>query len=188
MGSNIDFTRFPRIADIAGGLGTLLASVLEKSSNSHGLLFDLSQVIEHAKANHPNEFERRGIASNRYEFVAGDMFKSEMIPAADAYLLKFILHDWNDEKCIDILKSIRSANQKEKGKSVTIFVVEMVILSNDRENWEAHAMDLEMLTNLDAKERSLAQYKHLFDQSGFDLKHLYRTQTFMSVIEATTTI
>ena len=188
MGSNVDFTRFHRIVDIAGGLGTLLANILDKSPNSYGLLFDLPQVIEHAKSNQPNEFERKGISSDRYEFVVGDMFKSETISPADAYTLKFILHDWNDEKCIEILKSIRSANEKEKGKCVTVFIIEMVILSNDRDNWEAHVMDLEMLTNLDAKERSLQQYKRLFEQSGFNVKQLYRTNTFMSIIEASTTL
>ena len=186
--SNVDFTRFHRIVDIAGGLGTLLANILDKSPNSYGLLFDLPQVIEHAKSNQPNEFERKGISSDRYEFVVGDMFKSETIPPADAYTLKFILHDWNDEKCIEILKSIRSANEKEKGKCVTVFIIEMVILSNDRDNWEAHVMDLEMLTNLDAKERTLQQFNSLLQRSGYSLKDIFGMNTSTSIIETITTI
>ena len=188
MGTNIDFTRFNRIVDIAGGLGTVLAAVLERSPNSHGFLFDLPQVIEHAKTVHPNEFEQKQIPSNRYDFVSGDMFKSETIPKADAYMLKFIIHDWNDERAIEILQSIRSANQSETGKTIGVFIIEMVILSNNRDNWQAHAMDLEMLTNLDAKERTLTQYKHLLEQSGYQIKQLYKTNSYMSIIEAETTI
>ena len=83
--SLIDFARFNTLVDIAGGLGTLLSSVMEKYQNLHGILFDLEHVIENAKTASPNEFQRKQIESNRYNFVVGDMFKSENIPAADVY-------------------------------------------------------------------------------------------------------
>ena len=188
MAELVDFTRFKKIVDIAGGLGTLLSFVLEKNLNLHGILFDLPHVVENAKTIHPNEFQRKQIESNRYEFVAGDMFKPETIPQADVYMLKFILHDWNDEKALEILRSIRNANQGEKEKTLTVVIIETIILSNDKDNWETHAMDVEMMINFGAKERTLSEYVHLLKQSGYEMKKVYKTQSFMSVIEATTTI
>jgi hypothetical protein len=156
--SIVDFARFDKLVDIAGGLGTLLSSILEKNQNLYGILFDLVHVIENAKTMTPNEFQRKQIDLNRYEFVAGDMFKSETIPPADAYVLKFILHDWNDEKSIEILKSIRYANTTPMEKTITVFLVETIILSNGKDNLAAHLMDLDMLSAVGSKERTLVEY------------------------------
>jgi hypothetical protein len=185
--SIVDFARFNKLVDIAGGLGTLLSSILEKNQNLHGILFDLVHVIENAKTMTPNEFERKHIDLNRYEFVAGDMFKSETIPPADAYVLKFIIHDWDDEKSVEILKSIRYANTTPMEKTITVFLVETIILSNGKDNLEAHAMDLEMLSAVGSKERTLVEYISLLNKSGYEMKQLYRTDSHMSIIEAVTT-
>jgi hypothetical protein len=184
----VDFTRFNKLVDIAGGLGTLLASVLEKNPNLHGILFDLEHMIENAKTMSPNEFERKQIDSNRYEFMVGDMFHSETLPQADAYMLKFIIHDWNDEKAIEILRSIRDANKTELGKTISVFIIESIILSNDKDNCEAHVMDLDMLSSLGSKERTLTEYINLLGKSGYELKQVYKTKSAMSIIEAVTTI
>jgi hypothetical protein len=80
----VDFSRFNRLVDVAGGSGMLLAAVLEKHRHLHGILFGLEHVIKDARNNDPNEFQRKQIELDRYEFVAGDMFKPETIPPADA--------------------------------------------------------------------------------------------------------
>jgi hypothetical protein len=116
------------------------------------------------------------------------MFKSETIPQADAYMLKYIIHDWNDEKSIEILKSIRDANRSKTEKTFTIFIIETIILSNGKDNWQGHVMDLEMLSALGSKERTLAEYINLLNKSGYELKQLHRTKSSMSIIEAVTTI
>ena len=182
----VDFSRFHRLVDIAGGLGTLLAAVLQEHGQLHGILFDLEHVIKDAKNNEPNEFQRKQIEPDRYEFVAGDMFDAETIPPADAYTMKFIIHDWNDQKAIDILKGIRTANRGLTSKVTTVFIIEMVILSNEKDNWQAHSMDLEMLVWLDAKERTIAEYTDLLHRSGYQLKYVYKTNGRMSIIEAET--
>ncbi len=87
-------------------------------------------MIETAKVINPNEFERKQINADRYEFVTGDIFKSETIPKADAYMLKFIIHDWNDEKAIEILQSICDANKTH----ISVFIIETIILSNNKDN------------------------------------------------------
>ena len=114
-------------------------------------------MIENVKSVSPNEFERGQIASSHYEFVAGDMFSSETIPTADVYILKFLIHDWNNEKSIEILRAICDANKKQTKKIISIFIVETIIFSNGKDNCEAHAMDLEMLSALSAKERTIAE-------------------------------
>ena len=187
FGDTIDFTGFRTLVDIAGGLGTLLATVLDKHRNLNGVLFDMEHVIEQAKQQSPTEFERKQIEPNRYAFVAGDMFNAETIPPADAYMLKFILHDWNDEESMKILKSIRCANASQTEQTITVFIVEMVISSNDKDSWQSHVFDMEMLCITGSKERTLAQYVSLLDKSGYRFKRLHSTTNLMSVIEAQTT-
>lgn len=117
---------------MAGGLDTLLAAVLE-------------HVIEDARNNNQKEFQRRQIEPSRYEFVAEDMFNSESIPPSGAYTMKFIIHEWNDQRTIEILEEIPTANRALTSKVITVFVIEMVILSNEKDDWQAHVMDLEKL-------------------------------------------
>ncbi|CAF3773032.1 unnamed protein product [Rotaria sp. Silwood1] len=184
----IDFSHFNTLVDIGGGFGSLLSSVLGKFQNLHGILFDLPQVIENAKIIKPNEFEKKLIEQKRYDFVAGDVFKSDTIPSADAYMLKYIIHGWNDEKAIEILKSLRNANKKQAGKTITVFIAETVILSNSKEYWEVHVFDLELLAFIGSKERALSEYIYLLNESGYRFKQLHRTQSPLSIIEAITTI
>ncbi|CAF2789396.1 unnamed protein product [Rotaria sp. Silwood2] len=186
IGSLVDFSRFEKIVDVAGGLGTLLSIILEKHQKVNGIVFDLAHVIENAQKQSPNEFQQKKIESNRYQFVSGDMFKPETIPQADSYVLKFIIHDWNDEDSIKILKSIRAANKSREQKLITIFIVEMILLPNNKDNWVARVMDIEMLTFLNAKERTKAEYIQLLKESGYEFKELYRTDGPYSIIEAIT--
>ncbi|CAF4431342.1 unnamed protein product [Rotaria sp. Silwood2] len=184
MARNINFSRFETLVDVGGGLGTLLAFILEKYPKLNGIVFDLEHVIENAKKTGSHTFQQKGIEFNRHRFIAGDMFKFETIPAADSYMLKFIIHDWDDEKSVNILKSIRMANRNSQYNTVTIFLVEMILLSDDISNWEARATDMEMLTNTGAKERTKDEYVHLLKLSGYEFKQLYRTDGFYSIIEA----
>lgn len=188
MSLTVDFSRFNRIVDIAGGLGTLICTIMEKNPSVHGILFDLPHAIDQVKADPNNEFQRRKFDSSRYELITGDMFKAETIPVADAYTLKYIIHDWDDEKSIEILKAIRSANSSFVGKKISIFFVEMVILSNEREHWEIHAMDLDMLAYVSAKERTLNEYIKLLEMSGFTFKQVSRLDNRHSIVEGETVI
>jgi hypothetical protein len=182
----VDFGRFNTITDIGGGSGFLLSYILQKYPTiKHGICFDLPSVIQHSETK--NEFAKQNISKDRYEYRGGDMFDPTTIPQTDAYIMKTIIHDWPDDRAIDILKSIRtSAN----GKQITIFIVDWIILSDNEQNQFfhrcTHAFDLHMMIAANAKERTQKQYEYLFEQSGFTFKHLYRTETPYSVIEATT--
>jgi hypothetical protein len=180
----IDFGRFNTIIDIGGGLGYLLSLILENYTTvKHGICFDLSNVIQHSESE--NEFEKRKISKDRYQFIAGDMFNAKTIPQGDAYIMKSILHDWSDDKSINILKSLRAAIHEQQA---TLFIVELVILPETEQNkginHPANTLDIHMMIMVSAKERSQKQYEHLLEQSGFRFKQLHRTETAFSVIEA----
>ena len=189
IGSIVDFSRFKTLVDVGSGTGALLASILTGSKQLHGVAFDLPKVIEHARNDKPNEFEKKQLDSNRYEYVSGDMFKSETIPAGDSYIMKNIIHDWNDDDAAKILTAIKSATQRSNdAKTVSIFLVEMVIIPENIYNWEARMLDIEMLTLLNAKERTLPEYVKLLQQSGFEFKQLHRLSSSYSIVEAVTTV
>ena len=189
IGSVVDFSRFKTLVDVGSGAGALLASILQVSKQLHGIALDLPPVVEQARNEQPNEFEKKKIESHRYEYVSGDMFNGETIPSADAYIMKNIIHDWNDDDATKILTAIYLASQKHRGaKTVSLFLVEMVIIPESVHNWEARMLDMEMLTLLNAKERTLPEYIKLLKQSGFEFKQLHRMDSSYSVVEAVTTV
>lgn len=180
----VDFSRFNTIADIGGGTGSLIAEILKTYPTiKQGICFDLPKVIESVESE--NAFEKRNVSKDRYQYVAGDVFNAKTIPQADAYTLKHIIHDWNDERSIDILKAIRTA---ANGKQITVFIIEYVILPQSKENEMinrvAHAVDLQMMIAVNAKERTQQQYEYLCEQSGFQFKQLHRSKISYSIIEA----
>ncbi len=182
----VDFGRFNTITDIGGGLGSLLSQILQKYPTiKHGICFDLPGVIQQSESK--NEFAKQNISKDRYEYRSGDMFDATTVPQTDAYIMKNIIHDWPDDRAIDILKSIRTA---ANAKQITIFLVDWIILSDDEQDQfihrYTHAFDLHMMITLNAKERTQKQYEYLFEESGFRFKHLYRTETPYSIIEAMT--
>ncbi len=116
--TSYDFASIRPLVDVAGGQGSMLTAILKANPQMEGVLFDLSEVIERAQP----QIERESIV-DRCHLVAGNFFES--VPAgADAYLLKHILHDWDDEHSITILKNCSSA-MAENGR---VLVVEQVIL------------------------------------------------------------
>ncbi len=182
----VDFGRFNTITDIGGGLGALLSHILHKYPTiKHGICFDLPSVIQRSEGK--NEFAKQNISKDRYEYRSGDMFDAITIPQTDAYIMKRIIHDWPDDRAIEILKSIRTA---ANGKQITLFIVDNIILSDNEQDQfihrYTHAFDLYMMTLINGKERTQRQYEYLFEESGFRFKHLYRTETPYSIIEATT--
>ena len=109
--------------------------------------------------------------ADRVRIEAGSFFDS--IPAGgDAYLLKNIMHDWPDEKAVQILRNVRAA----AGRHATILLVELVIPDHDRD-FPGKWADLEMLLNLGARERTEAEYRTLLSQAGFRLTRVVHTAT-----------
>ena len=167
-----DFSDVSTLIDIGGGHGFLLASILEKYPRVKGVLYDTPAVITEAK----KLLEEHGV-SERCERVGGNFFES--VPAeGDAYIMKHIIHEWNDEQCITILKNCRSA-MKENGK---VLIVEMIVPEGNEPS-PAKFLDLQMLQYLPGCERTEKEYKELLDKAGFELARTVPTMSPFSIIE-----
>lgn len=169
-----DFSRFARIADVGGGHGVLLATILAAHAGPRGVLFDLPHVAERAR----QTLAEAGVAS-RCEIAGGDFF--EGVPrGCDAYLLKSVLHDWDDERCVTILRNCRDAMSPD-GR---VLVVEMVVPGPGEASF-AKVLDLELLVLTDGgKERTERELSELFDRAGLRLERVTRTASPSCVIEA----
>jgi hypothetical protein len=109
-----------------------------------------------------------------------------MIPQADGYLLKHILHDKEEKKAIAVVSVIRQANENSTQKRVTVFIVEYIILPDGAvSNWQSHGIDVFMASiHGTAKERTQEEYQYLLEQLGFQFKQLYPIQAPNSIVEA----
>jgi hypothetical protein len=168
-----DFSAYPTIVDVGGGQGPLLAAILAAAPESRGVLYDLPHVVAGA----PSMLRKHNVA-DRVCIAEGTFFDS--IPGGgDAYVLKNIMHDWPDEKAVQILRNVRAA----AGPRATVLLVELVIPDHDRD-FPGKWADLEMLLNLAARERTAAEYGDLLRQAGFRMTRVVRTASPLSVVEA----
>jgi hypothetical protein len=162
------------IADIGGAGGSLLHAVLQANPAPSGIVFDLPNIAEIAKGAAAEVGLERRVTS-----VGGDFF--EAVPAADLYLLRYILHDWDDAACIRILQNCRRA-MLPGGR---VAVIEQV-LGDIGQPGPAPLMDLNMMVMLGGRERSETEYGQLFAAAGLRLATTIETNTPMAtVIEAT---
>lgn len=166
-----DFSGAGTIADIGGGHGRLLASVLKTVPEAKGILFDQAQVVE------GNILAEEGVA-DRTETVGGNFFES--IPVvADIYMMKWIIHDWNDEQSITILSNLA----KSAPKGSKLLLVETVVEEGFTPSI-SKIMDINMLAMTGGKERTPTEYAELFEKTGFKLTNVYPTPSPMSIVEA----
>jgi hypothetical protein len=168
-----DFSGIGKLVDIAGGHGLLLATILKANPHLQGVLFDLPFVIEGSG----ELLESEGVAG-RIEKVSGDFFES--VPAgADAYMMKHIIHDWNDEQSIKILQNINRA-MNDDGK---VLIVEMVVPKGNEPS-PAKGLDIVMLTIEGGKERTEKEYRELLDAASLRLTRIIPTRSPYSIVEA----
>ena len=167
-----DFSGATTAVDVGGGHGSLIAAILKANPHLRGVLFDKPAVVESARA----AIEARGLAG-RCELVAGDFFES--VPGgADLHLLKWIIHDWDDDRAIMVLRSCRHA-LAGNGK---LLVVERVIPPGNEPS-EGKLGDIMMLVLMGGLERTEAEYRALFAKAGFTLTRIVPTASPFSVIE-----
>jgi C-methyltransferase len=168
-----DFSAYSTIVDVGGGHGPLLGAILAAAPNSRGVLYDLSTVVSSA-----SELLCANDVAERMYIEAGSFFDS--VPSGgDAYVLKNIIHDWPDEKAVQILRNVRTA----AGPHATVLLIELVIPDHNRD-FAGKWADLEMLLNLAARERTAAQYRELLSQGGFRMTRVVQTASPLSVVEA----
>ena len=146
-----DFSGVQTLVDVGGGHGTLMAAILRAYPRMRGILFDRTAVLERAAA----VLADPAIAG-RYELLAGDFFV-DVPAAADAYILKFILDDWNDEDAVRLLRTCRRAMHAGS----RLLVVEMPLVPGN-DPFYGKWTDVNMLVMLGGRERTEAEYAALF--------------------------
>ncbi|MET0674496.1 MAG: methyltransferase [Bradyrhizobium sp.] len=156
--SAYDFSGFRHIVDVGGGQGAMLAAILSACPNARGTLFDQSKVVEGAE----KILHEQGVMS-RCDIVGGSFFDS--VPAGgDAYLMRYVIHDWEDDEAINILTVCRRAMQ---GSAKLLLVERSVAPPNQMP--AAKFSDLNMLVAPGGRERSREEFARLLAMAGFEL-------------------
>lgn len=172
VAASYDFGRHRVVVDVGGGRGGLLAAVLARHTEVEGVLFDQPQVVDEVD---PGEIDGTG----RCGIVGGDFFR--FVPTgADAYVLKRIIHDWDDDTAADLLGRCRAA-VNPRGR---VLVVEAVIRpGNDPDPHKAQDVGMMLLTR--GRERTAEEFRALFDASGLRLERIIATRegTTLSILE-----
>ncbi|KAK9152937.1 hypothetical protein Sjap_000417 [Stephania japonica] len=165
------FQGLTSLVDVGGGIGVMARAVAEAFPHIKCSVLDLPHVVAACEG------------SDNLEFVAGDMFQA--IPYADALLLKWVLHDWSDEDCLKILRRCREAIvSKEKGGKVIIIDIVLDPNGGTHESVELQLFfDLQLMVNVNGKQRTESEWKKLFTESGFTSCTITPVLGFRSVIE-----
>lgn len=170
-----DFTGIGKLADIGGGNGSVITAILRKYPAMHGILYDLPAIVERARAS----IHAAGL-EGRCQVVAGNFF--EAVPTgADAYLMRHIIHDWDDDKSVTILRNCRQA----MGNCGRLLVVEGVVPPGNEPSISKF-FDLAMMVLPGGLERTEEEYRQLFEVAGFRLTRIVPTKTWVSVLEGET--
>lgn len=177
MVENYDFSGFGRIVDVGGGYGEVLVAILSACPQAAGVVFDLAHCAEGAH----RHIVEAGL-EDRCEVVTGDFF--EAVPAgADAYIVKSVVHDWDDSDAQRILESCRRAT----GAGSTLLLVERVMperLGTSAADQSTARSDLQMLVAHGARERTAPEIAELLSRSGFRLEEVHPTGRGLTVHEA----
>ena len=169
-----DFSGIDVLVDVAGGHGRVLTSVLKAYPTMRGVLFDLPYVVEGARP----VIAELGLG-HRCRAEAGDMF-SGVPENGDAYIMKHIIHDWDDARAVGILRNIRQAMH---GRRCKVILIESVIQAGNEPDL-AKFIDYEMLQLTGGLERTEEQFRTLLADAGFELTRIVRTKSPLSVVEA----
>lgn len=166
------------VADVGGGLGGVLAMVLEALPQAKGILFDQSTVIERAKS---SERWTQGPLQERIAFESGSFLNR--VPSADIYVMRMILHDWPDDVCVKILENVRRA-MRPNGR---LIVVDSLLAPEGQYTRQVpvsvELQDLHMAVMLNGKERSEVQFREVFEAAGFRMLSVTHTRGIFHLVE-----
>jgi hypothetical protein len=167
-----DFSGIGTLVDVGGGNASNLIGILQHVPTLRGILFDLPHVIERARAN----IEAAGLA-DRCERIAGDFF-NEIPVKADAYFLRHIIHDWDDERALRILRNLH----RSMPVNAKLLVVEYVLPPGNAPSF-GKLLDINMMVMPGGIERTEDEFRSLYEAAGFRLNQVVRTEGDLSVVE-----
>jgi hypothetical protein len=159
VAASYDFSGMRMVIDVGAGRGRLLSTILEGHPHLRGILFDQPQVLEAAR-----EIVNEAGVADRCDFVGGNFF--ERVPeGGDVYVLRNIIHDWEDDQAVAILTNCRRA----MGTGARVLLVERYVAEDPHEALQVLHADLEMLVNVGGRERTTDEYATLLARSGLRL-------------------
>ena len=169
--SAYDFSGFDVIVDVAGGQGALLQGILARNLKATGILLDAASVLRSVSVD--------AAVADRLSKAPGSFF--EGVPGGgDLYILRRILHDWNDDKAAEILRQCRQAS----GPAAKLLIIEAAPPDKGESGNNWAGVDLLMMLLMDGRERTAADFEQLFARSGFKLSRIVRTNSPFWIVEA----
>jgi hypothetical protein len=168
-----DFSSSRTLVDVAGGHGYLIAALLNTNPSLRGILFDLPEVVAGAQP----LLTSKGVA-DRCKIVGGNFFES-VTPGGDVYIMKQIIHDWDDDKASRLLRNCRRAMPAAS----KLLLIETVVPAG-QEPAHAKLLDLEVLIALGGKERTEEQYRMLLTRADFNLTGIIQTDAGIQIVES----
>lgn len=172
-----DFSRFGTIVDVGGGQGLLLSAILQAAPAARGILVDLPHVVEAART----LVAERGVAE-RCHLVGGSFFE-EVPGGGDAYVMKWILHDWNDADATRILRVVRAA-MAPAGRLIVFDRLLPERITDGNPVYQSSTLaDLNMLVNVTGRERTAAEFRALLAGGGFHLESARGLPSGLGIIE-----
>ena len=171
-----DFSPFRKIIDVGGGNGALLAAILGRQPKTVGVLSDLPHVISLASG----VLQQAGVA-DRCELVGSDFF-TEVPPGGDAYILKHIIHNWDDERACAILRSCHRVMEP----SAPLIIIDRVLAEQPgSEDAMGYLVDMTMLAlTPGGRERTRREFRNLLDSAGFELVRSIEAGGISDIVEA----
>jgi hypothetical protein len=164
-----DFSSLRTLVDVGGGNGALLIGILKANLHLRGTVFDQPNVVERA-----NKQIALGGVAERCQTIGGDFFK-EVPRGADAYIIKHIIHDWSDDLALTILRNCHNA-MGANGKLLIVEGLYPTSIDQSVGSRSAVASDVNMLVNTGGRQRSVLEFRSLFEGAGFELTRILPTQ------------
>jgi hypothetical protein len=176
--SDFNWAKFNRVIDVGGSTGSKSLAILKNNPGLRATVFDRKQIIQNAREKWQNVYDDSVLA--RIEYVGGDVF--DAIPEAesnnDIYLFIAVFHSFNDNECIKILENLKIAMGD---KSPYVVIIDTVASDINTSEMIA-SMDMQMLIGTEGRERTLPEWKYLFDKCDFSIKYILDTRTFAKYI------
>ncbi|MGG5823415.1 methyltransferase [Falsiroseomonas sp. HW251] len=168
-----EFGAAQTVVDVGGGQGSLLAAILAANPQIKGVLLDKPHVVEMARP-----VLDSAVRTGRCTLQAGDFF-AEVPPGGDLYLLKKVIHDWEDERAVAILRNIAAAMTPR----ARLLLVELVVPPGNAPSF-AKLLDLLMMVYTGGRERTETEHRALLGEAGFELRRVIPTESTVSIVEA----